>query len=81
MDTDSWQFGMFVLWSVVAVGGVVAGALAMSIESLDGLCPDAARGYFKFMGQMLIWPLAVVAFMFHGILCGIRAIQREVKYR
>lgn len=77
MDTESWQFGMLTMWAVIGAGGFIAGAIAMSIEAIDGLRPDSAKGYFKFMGMMLVWPVAMVVFMFYGIFKGLAILLKK----
>ena len=80
MDTNSWQFGMLVLWAVIAGAAMMAIALAMAIESYDGLSQESARNYFKFMGLALIWPLAIVGFVLFGVMRGIQTAVKGDSY-
>lgn len=80
MDTNSWAFGLLLLWSAIAGAAMIACAIAMAIESYEGLSQRSARGYFKFMGLAFIWPLAIVGFVLFGVMRGIQTAVKGDSY-
>lgn len=80
MNTDSWAFGLLLIWSVIAGAAIIACAVAMAIEASDYLSQRSARGYFKFMGLALIWPLTIVGFVLFGVMRGIQTAVKGDSY-